>query len=240
MKESALERLVGAALWASGLAWLVPSLGALTVLHRWFSLEQLEPLSRLYCAGQIAAVGSRWRAVSHASLDGHRPYLFVQNHTNLLDHVFAYRATSHPKQGVELASHFRYPVYGWFMKQRGTIPVDPTERGRTNLLLERCRAEVTRGRSLLAFPEGTRTLTGAVGPFKTGLFFVARDLGLEVVPLAARGAFRLMRKGSWVIRPGGTVEVHVGPPMPAAGLSDAGVAELAADARAWIHDALTR
>jgi hypothetical protein len=85
--------------------------------------ERTEWLSRLYCRGQVAMTGARWRSVVDPAVDPARPYLFACNHVNLLDHVTMYNSTPHFKQGLELESHFKIPVYGWFMKQRGTIPV---------------------------------------------------------------------------------------------------------------------
>jgi 1-acyl-sn-glycerol-3-phosphate acyltransferase len=103
------------------------------------------------------------------------------------------------------------------MRQRGTIPVRRGDRGQSTALRERVAAEVAQGHSILAFPEGTRTRTGRVGPFRRGMFFVARDLGLPVVPVAVVGASTLMRKGDWRLRPADLV-VHVMAPIPTAGL----------------------
>jgi 1-acyl-sn-glycerol-3-phosphate acyltransferase len=228
------DKLVSVGLWGVGLAWLVPMLSSMTVLNATVGPDRIEPLSRLYTRVQIALTGSRWRAVVHPDVDPRAQYLFAQNHTNHFDHVLLYGATPHFKQGVELESHFRYPFYGWFMKARGTIPVRPGASGRTAELLDRFRAELRRGHSILGFPEGTRTLDGRVGRFRTGLFFIARDLGLPVVPVAVTGAFEMMRKGSMLIRPGHTITVWVERPIPTAGIPDEEVPALAERVRAAV------
>jgi 1-acyl-sn-glycerol-3-phosphate acyltransferase len=228
------DKLVSVGLWGAGLAWLVPMLSSMTVLNATVGPDRIEPLSRLYTRTQIALTGSRWRAVVHPDVDPRAQYLFAQNHTNHFDHVLLYGATPHFKQGVELESHFRYPFYGWFMKARGTIPVRPGVAGRTPELLARFREEIARGHSILGFPEGTRTVDGRVGRFRTGLFFIARDLGLPVVPVAVTGAFEMMRKGSYLIRPGHEITVHVEAPIPTRGASDAEVQAIAERARAVV------
>lgn len=210
------EKAVSVALWAVGVAWIVPVMGALMALQTFRRSDQVEWLNRLYCRGQVALTGSRWRAVVHPDVDPRRQYLFCQNHVNHFDHVTMYRATPHFKQGIELADHFEYPVYGWFMRQRGTIPIQ--RRGRnTDEVRERFRQEVAQGHSILAFPEGTRTVDGRVGPFKTGILRIAMEIGLPIVPVAVTGMQEVMRKGSWVIRPGHEVTVWCEKPVETAG-----------------------
>ena len=63
--------------------------------------------------------------------------------------------------------------------------------------------------SLLAFPEGQRTLDGHVGPFKDGVFRMALQFGTPIVPVSMVGAFEFNRKTSWLLRPGTiTVVLH--------------------------------
>jgi 1-acyl-sn-glycerol-3-phosphate acyltransferase len=222
-----VDRAVSAAMWGAGLSWLVPMLSTMTVAHRLLPGRELEPLNRLYCWGQLKLLGVRWRAEVHPDVDPAQPYMFAQNHTNHFDHVALYNATPHFKQGIELNKHFDYPFYGWFMKARGTIGVDQGKGGQTPEVMAQMRAEVARGHSILGFPEGTRTVSGRVGPFRRGLFFIARDLGLPVCPVAVTGMYEVMRKGSALLRPGGVVTVHVGPPFATAGLGDEDVPALA-------------
>lgn len=218
-------------LWALGLLWMVSMMALMMLIALAMPPDRTDWLSRLYCRGQVALLFGRWRAVVDPAVHPDAVYMFCQNHVNLLDHVTFYPATPHFKQGVELASHFRIPVYGWFMKQRGTLGVRRGERTGMDVLREAMRSEVRAGHSLLVFPEGTRTTTGRVGRFREGSFRLARDLDIPVVPVAVTGMYESMRKGSWLLRPGARVTVHVLAPMMTAGLDDAGVAELAAEAQ---------
>jgi 1-acyl-sn-glycerol-3-phosphate acyltransferase len=222
---------ISTGLWTAGVAWLVPSLGAMTLVYKAVPAHRVNVLGRAYCRVQIALTGSRWRAVVHPDVDPNQPYIFAQNHTNHFDHVLLYNATPHFKQGLELESHFKYPFYGWFMKARGTIPVKKGQRGQTTELVDRMRHEVDAGRSILAFPEGSRTRTGRVGEFRKGIFYAARDLGVPIVPVAVTGAFDMMRAGSLVIRPGNDITVYCEKPIPTAGLSDDEIPALAARVR---------
>lgn len=231
---SLLERAVSVGMWSAGLSWLVPTLGSMTLIYKVVPPHRVNILGRLYCKGQIALTGAKWRAVVHPDVDPGRPYVFMQNHTNHFDHVMLYNATPHFKQGLELESHFNYPVYGWFMKARGTIPVRPGERGRTSSLVRGMKRELDAGRSVLAFPEGHRTRTGRVLDFRRGLFYAAQSLGATIVPVAVTGSFDLMRPGSLMIRPGADITVYCEKPVPTAGLSEEDVPALAEQVQATI------
>jgi len=130
-----------------------------------------------------------------------------------------YCATPHFKQGVELQEHFRYPVYGAYMRKRGTIPVRRGDVSGLRQLITRMRAELSAGNSLLVFPEGTRTRDGRVGELEAGLFRVVQQLGAPIVPVTVTGAYRVMRKGSLLIRPGHPITVYCDEPIETAALT---------------------
>jgi 1-acyl-sn-glycerol-3-phosphate acyltransferase len=215
-----LEKALGIAMWGPGLSWLTGMLGTLMFAQRFVRSDRVDWLSRVYTRGQLLASGTRVRYVVHPEVDPAGVYMFAQNHVNLLDHCTLYCATPHFKQGIELAAHFKLPVYGWFMRQRGTIPVhrERPAHEMLSLLEEGMRAEVARGHSLLVFPEGTRTQDGRVGPFKHGVLAIGHRLGLPIVPVAVTGMFEVLRKGEWFIVPGKQVTVYVDAPIPTAGV----------------------
>ena len=217
-----------AALWTVGLSYLAAVFPTMTLLSAAVGSENIEPLNRWYCRTQIRLTGARWRSVVDPQVDPKTPYMFLQNHTNQFDHVWMYDATPHFKQGVELASHFEYPIYGWFMRARGTIPVMPGREGQSPEVLAHMHREIAKNHSILAFPEGSRTVDGRLKPFRKGVFFIARDLGLPIVPTSVTGAFDVARKGSAQIRPGHQVTVYCDAPVETKGLPDRAIPELVA------------
>ncbi|MEY4575969.1 MAG: hypothetical protein RL701_672 [Pseudomonadota bacterium] len=216
--DAPVATVLSAAAWAAGVAWLVPMMGLQMLGHRTFGPGRLQWLERLYTRGQVALTGARWQSVVDPAIDPNTPYLFFQNHVNHLDHCTMYSATPHFKQGVELEEHFRYPVYGAFMRSRGTLPVRRTGRDALHRLRDQMAAELQRGRSLLVFPEGTRTLTGHLGDMQSGVFWIAQELGVPIVPVTVTGMYRVMRKGSLLIRPGYDVTVYCDAPIATVGV----------------------
>jgi 1-acyl-sn-glycerol-3-phosphate acyltransferase len=225
--ENIKELVLSGAAWGAGTAWLLPSTTALMGMQKVWRPDQLQWMNRLYCDTMVRATFSKWRAVVHPGVDPKRQYIFAQNHTNHFDQVTMYCATPHFKQGLELETHFDYPFYGWFMKSRGTIPVPADRTKRTDAIREHMRREVfEENHSILAFPEGTRTADGRVKAFRRGIFYIARDLGIPIVPTTVTGMFDIMRKGSIRIHPGKEITVYIDEPVETAGLTDAQVPEL--------------
>jgi 1-acyl-sn-glycerol-3-phosphate acyltransferase len=221
-----IDYLASALLWGAGIGWLVPMMGLQMALYRVLPPQRLQWLERLYTRGQVALTGSRWRAVVDPAIDETRPYVFFQNHVNHLDHCTMYCATRHFKQGVELEDHFRYPVYGHYMRARGTIPVRRGDAAQLRQLGKRMREELARGASLLVFPEGTRTVNGRLGEFQPGVFRIVQQLGAPIVPVTVTGMYRVMRKGSPLIRPGYDVTVYCDAPIETGAMTRRDVPEL--------------
>jgi len=223
---SILDRAVSALIWVLAGGLLLVMTSVLTILYHFVRPDRIQWLERLYCRLQIAVTFNRQRYEVHPSVDPGIQYLFLQNHSSHLDFVAMYNSTPHFKQGIELESHFDYPFYGWFMKGRGTIPVPAKRTRAVRVLRDAIRSELDRGHSVLGFPEGHRTLDGRVGPFFDGLFYIAIELGVPVVPVAVTGLYDVLHKGSLVIRPGNEIRVFVEAPIPTAGLERNDVAAL--------------
>lgn len=176
---------------------------------------------------------SRVRIVYDPRYRKHRGVMFVQNHVSMFDAHAACAAIPVPLSGLENAAHLRIPGYGWMMRLANAVPV---HKGASQFaaIAEQIRERVSRGISVLVFPEAHRTTDGKLRPFKRGVFQIARDAGIPVVPLAVRGMFEVLPKGGFVIRPS-TIEIYVGPPIETAGLDDEDVGRLSEAVRAIIE-----
>ena len=215
----AWTRIASVIIWTLAGGFLVFALSFLTVLYQFVKPDRAQFFERLYCKLQLALTFNKQTHQVHPSVDPETQYLFIQNHTSHLDHVAMYTTTPHFKQGIELETHFDYPFYGWFMKARGTIPVPRNRQGAVEALRQAVRSEVDAGHSILGFPEGHRTLTGQVGRFHDGLFRIAIELGVPVVPVAVTGLYDVLHKGSLIIRPGNEIIVYVEEPILTEGMA---------------------
>jgi 1-acyl-sn-glycerol-3-phosphate acyltransferase len=134
--------------------------------------------------------------------DPQRTCFLVSNHVNLFDPWVLYSVIPQFFRGLELESHFRIPVYGWLMKRFGNVPVpDVTRPSDLKRMWRMTQSALDRGVSLLVFPEGSRTITGHVGPFQDGVFRMALRFGAPITPISIVGSFAFNRKTSWMLRP---------------------------------------
>jgi 1-acyl-sn-glycerol-3-phosphate acyltransferase len=150
----------------------------------------------------IRLAGARVEVRRSPGFDPKRVGFFVSNHVNLFDPFVLYSVVPQFIRGLELESHFRIPVYGWLMKRFGNVPVPDVNRpSELKRMWRLTRGALDQGVSLVVFPEGGRTVTGRVGPFRDGVFRMAQDFGTPITPVSIVGAFTFNRKRSWMLRP---------------------------------------
>ena len=125
---------------------------------------------------------------------------------------------------------FQIPFLGWHMRRGGHISINRGSTAESVASLRRAARELRGGVSAFLFPEGTRTRDGSLQPLKKGGFRLAVESGLPVVPVAIVGTRRAMPRGSMVLRPV-PVEMHLGPPLPTRGLTEADLPALMQAAR---------
>ena len=186
-------------------------------------------------AGCVPLSFTRMRVRYHPEFDPEERSIFVQNHINLLDGMVASAAIPHAFSGLMNAWQFKIPIYGWLMAMSKGIPVHRGRRDKTLQDISDAARERKRiGMSVLTFPEGHRTADGKVRPFRRGVFLMARNAEMPVVPIAVRGMYEVNRKGSLLFHPGRTVEVFVGPQFPTLGLSESDVPAFADRVHAFL------
>ncbi len=137
----------------------------------------------------------------------------VANHVNIFDAFILRGYLPLPMRGVELESHFHWPVYGTVMRLFGNIPVPHGTPLVARRQLTRARRVLERGVPLLVLPEGHRTRTGKMQRFMSGPFRLAKDAHVPILPVVMTGAFERQRVGTIRINPG-VVELRIAPVIP--------------------------
>lgn len=162
----------------------------------------------------LALAGVKVDVVSGSEhLWSHRPCVFVFNHQSKIDPVVVMKLLRGGWTGVAKKEARNIPGFGQLFQLAGVAFVDRgnTEQAREVLApaVEKLRTE---GVSLALSPEGTRSPTPRLAPFKKGAFHIAMQAGVPMVPVVLRGAGDVMWRGSQTIRPG-VIEVVVCPPV---------------------------
>jgi 1-acyl-sn-glycerol-3-phosphate acyltransferase len=133
---------------------------------------------------------------------------------------------------------FRVPVLGWSIRAAGFVPVDRGDRTRSTATLDAALARLAGGRSLVIFPEETRTRTGELLPFKKGAALLAIRSGLPILPIGLAGTRRVLSRESFVPT-AGPVVLAAGELISVTGLSAKdreGVTKVAREAIASLRD----
>src|SRR3990170_945653 len=103
---------------------------------------------------------------------------------------------------------FKIPIIGWAMRRAGYIGINRTSPKKFFESLSRAVDEIKNGKSIIIFPEGTRTLDGSIGKFKRGSLFLIFKTAVPVVPITISGSFDILKKGEFRIN-SGRVRVHI-------------------------------
>lgn len=166
------------------------------------------------------------------AIDPERPQILVANHTSWYD-VLALTAAI-PGRFVFVAKKElqKVPFFGRPVGACGHIFIDRSDRSRAFASLGDARRTLEEtAPTIIMFPEGTRSETGELKPFKKGAFVLAIQTGVDVIPAAISGSREVMRKGSLLVR-SGTIRIRFGEPISVEGLDVPHRNELTERARA--------
>ena len=169
----------------------------------------------------IWASGSRIKIEGIEHVTAHRAQIIASNHQSWFD-VWALAAII-PKRYRFIAKEElrRVPLFGLAWESCGHISIDRKDRTQAIRALD-AAAELMRDdhSAVVIFPEGTRSPTGELLPFKKGAFMMALRTGIEIVPAAVLGSRAVQKKGDWRVRPG-TIIVRFGPPIDSSSYDEA-------------------
>lgn len=166
-----------------------------------------------------------------------RPAVFLFNHQSQLDVLILAKVLRGGFTGVAKKELANAPGFGLAFRLADVAFVDRKNAREARTALEPAVAKLREGISLVIAPEGTRSATPSLGPFKKGAFHVAMQAGVPIVPIVIRNAGELMWRGSTTIS-SGTVQVRVLPPVPTDGWTVKELGEKVDEVRGRYVDAL--
>ncbi|MBW2258791.1 MAG: 1-acyl-sn-glycerol-3-phosphate acyltransferase, partial [Deltaproteobacteria bacterium] len=182
-----------------GIPIIVFSLVTFGVFKHWI-IRNIGPLW-----GKVAFLlaGVKFRFLGREWVAERTPQVLILNHASTLD-LFVGACMRLPAVAtVGKIELWRTPVLGQAFALLGFVFIDRGDHQGAMRSLRKLLAKVRRQRLTVAFaPEGTRSKTGKLLPFKVGAFLMAREADIPVVPLVIHGAWNLLRPGEWTVRPG--------------------------------------
>lgn len=156
--------------------------------------------------------GVRVRLTGTENLQEGRTYIFVGNHASQYD-IFSFQGYfPHDFRWVAKKELFRIPVFGAAMRRAGLVAIDRSKGRDAMKSLNQAAQQISRGTSVLIFPEGTRSISGDLQPFKTGAIALAIKAGVPVVPIGFAGSYNILPKGR-LLANAGEIVIRIGKPI---------------------------
>ena len=152
-------------------------------------------------------------------------YLLLPNHQSLIDIIVLYRLFIHFKW-VSKLENFKIPFIGWTMALSQYIKIDRSNTRSAFRMLKTSEKAISRGNSLMMFPEGTRTRDGNLRPFREGAFTLALHTQTPILPIIINGTFDAIPKKSFVMTHRQDIVVRILDPIPPGDFGTTDVKEL--------------
>jgi len=165
----------------------------------------------------------------------HQSCIIVANHSSIYDIPILFTAIPRQLRIIAKLGLGYVPFIGWHLRRAGHLLIDRRNPGAA--VLKKMHRMVQQGASLIVFPEGARTLDGQLMKFKGGVFLLAIETGLPIVPVTVAGARTVMPRQRLMVCPA-TVTVTVHEPVPTSGLTREDARALADRVRAIVASAV--
>lgn len=165
---------------------------------------------------RLAKVRVRLEGLEH--IDPAQTYIFAGNHASQFD-IFAFQGYfPYDFRWIAKKELFALPVFGQAMRRVGYIAVDRSQGRQAMKSLDDAAAQIAAGKSVLIFPEGTRSADGRLQEFKAGAILLAIKAGVPIVPVGFNGSHAVLPKGKLLAR-AGEIVLRIGRPIPTQGFS---------------------
>ncbi|HZH41456.1 MAG TPA: lysophospholipid acyltransferase family protein [Gemmatimonadales bacterium] len=146
------------------------------------------------------------------------PVVYASNHSSMFDIWALAACLPGSTRFVAKAELGRIPLVGLAMKRAGHIMINRDVKAKAMESYAEAGEKIRSGFSPIVFPEGTRSRTGEMLPFKTTPFALAIAAQVPVVPVYVHNTFAILPKGAWRMRPM-PIRIRIGDPVPTTGLA---------------------
>jgi len=135
-----------------------------------------------------------------------RPVVMVANHRSLIDILALYKLRR-PFKWTSKSENFKLPFIGMVLSLTNSVRIRRDSARSGAQFFSQAEAEMKKGSSILLFPEGTRSKSNEMRPFKEGAFLLAKRANSGLIPIVHIGSEKTFNRGSWVLK--GKAHIHI-------------------------------
>lgn len=182
-----------------------------------YNREDIDRIIRRWANEILDSVGLTYTThkKTEFQMEEGKPYIIMSNHTSVLDIPLNFTAMPGSIRMLAKKELFRIPGFGMVLKKAEIILVDRQNHARAMENMKYARKKLESGIVLWVYPEGTRSRTGKLLPFKKGGFYLAIETGATIIPVSVRGMRNVMKPDSLQVQAGKSVEFYIGEPIDA-------------------------
>ncbi|MDI6743202.1 MAG: lysophospholipid acyltransferase family protein [Smithella sp.] len=174
--------------------------------------NRIHKVANLWAKILLLLCNTRVNIIGRENILRSRPQIFMANHQSDFDILISLAHIPVQFRWIAKKELFAIPVFGAAMRSAGYIEIDRSNHEKAMQSLEEAALKIRAGKSIMTFPEGTRSRDGEIKPFKQGAFHLAIKSGVPIVPVSIIGSGLIMPKRSLKVTPG-QIKIVIGKPV---------------------------
>lgn len=174
--------------------------------------NKIHKVASLWAKILLRLCNARVYVIGRENISQSRPQIFMANHQSDFDILISLAHIPIQFRWIAKKELFAIPVFGAAMRSAGYIEIDRSNHEKAMQGMEEAALKIRAGKSIMTFPEGTRSRDGEIKPFKQGAFHLAIKSGVPIVPVSIIGSGLIMPKRSLKVTPG-QIKIVIGKPV---------------------------
>lgn len=187
--------------------------------------NKIHHIARIWAKTLLFLSSTRVKVIGAENVLAGKPQIFMANHQSDFDIFIVLGFIPEQFRWIAKKELFKIPIFGKAMRNAGYVEIDRHNYEKALKSIDLAAAKIREGKSVMTFPEGTRSKDGTIKPFKQGMFHLAIKAGVPIVPVSIIGAGTIMPRRSLRINPG-KVTMVIDKPIDVSGYSVENRAEL--------------
>lgn len=174
--------------------------------------NKIHKVAHLWAKILLLLSDTKVKVIGEENLLHGKPQILMANHQSDFDILISLAYIPIQFRWIAKKELFTIPIFGAAMRSAGYIEIDRSNREKAIQSIDEAALRIRSGKSIMTFPEGTRSREGEIKAFKQGSFHLAIKSGVPIVPVSIIGSGQIMPKRSLRIKPG-QIKIVIGKPI---------------------------